>query len=231
MENLKQKKSKTELIYEIISVPAQLFPPAAMIVRLIDSFWPNCNNSRMQNSVEELYNQYKNLDDKIESKVAKFFNSDEGETLFIIALDTMLKTHKKIKLQNIAKALFGVAAEDFSYDRKEHLLKIVSQLEPFELSILNRVSKTSFERKEVSNFDGLFDKIIKTNETSMDEFYFIIKKLESLSLIRMSSILDPFKGVYSPSVLTIGGETNFPMLIVSDLGINLLEYFQNFKEL
>ena len=220
-------KTKADCLYDALAVPAQFFPPSAVIVRIIDTYWPRTYVARMDKCVKELHESYQVLEDDAAAMFSDFVKSNEGETLLIMAMESMVKTHKEEKLKNIAKTLIGVSNAQIKYDSKEYILKISTELEPFDVIVLTRILTNECDYNSIESYDEFYDAIINPNEIDKDEFFYITQKLSQLSLIRISSMLDGYNDLYSADVrITDGsGEETRPKILVTTLGSNLLSYF------
>ena len=182
----------------------------------------------MEKCVKELFAQYKNLENAIASNFSEYLKTDEGQTLLLMAMESMVKTHKAEKLQNISKTLIGVANAKIKYETKEYILKISTELEPFDVIVLKRVYNSKTDYNAIKSYEDFYIDIVDKNEISKDEFYFIAKKLTDLSLLRISSVLDGFNDTYSTQYIVThrSEEEKKPKIVVTQLGENILYYFK-----
>lgn len=99
-------------------------------------------NRRIQGRAIEMFSAIKERLEKLdENEITKdFFEGEEFQSLFALALEQLQTTHDKAKLRMLAIGLANSAALEFSSEtRKELFLRILRDLSPEHVSILTEI--------------------------------------------------------------------------------------------
>jgi hypothetical protein len=103
--------------------------------------------ARIMEVFEAFNDRMEQVDKKLVDKA--FFRSDEFLTLFMLALEQIRTTHNKAKLGMLAIGLANSATFEFaSESRKELFVRILRDLAPEHLSILNELRPTLYNGRK-----------------------------------------------------------------------------------
>ena len=121
----------------------------------------------MDRCVKELYDRYQELDNITAEEFSEFIKTDEGETLLLMAMDAMVRTHKIEKIRNVSNTLIGIANTPIQYDSKEYILKIATELEPFDAIILDRINNHKHDYNTIESYEEFYRGVVKIKEITV----------------------------------------------------------------
>lgn len=229
MENIKPpQKDLTNKVHEYLNECAKnmtggLFNP------LIDFVLPSFHQKRFDKWCENIYFAIKELQENSLSGI-DLIADEEFVSLLKESVSIAAKTHQQEKHQLLKNALLNHFSSNLSFDSKIMFIQFIESLTVPHIVMLKLVDKHSYEIKNFSQFVKI-EEIIKNDPVSNtipDNLYkMIIKDLERLNLIEVGAISYDMKVSQTP-ILSVGGGSKLPHIIVTDFGNDFLKYVEDY---
>ena len=227
------EKNKSDKLVDGINAGVQLIPLGigSAISEAVNSFIPLGYENRRDNWFRSIGMKIEKLPDEVNELIRVYIESEEGKTLLIRATISAIETHKAEKLSYLSNVLLRVIQEDrMQYDQKEMLLSVISSLEPYDLLLLTIISSEIDAFCFIDKYDDAFELSLNNGFIgSKDEFVIIINRLKSNSLLRVSDHVDGFSDVYTADSLVVGGTSDLPKFLITELAIQLVDYLSETK--
>ena len=226
------EKSKLDNTVDAFNVVAQIEPTGicSLILEVI-KFHPKSFERRQEDWLKCIAEKIENMPQEQEEQLRNFFEEEEGKTLLFQATVAAIATHKRDKLLAIRNVLLNTICDSNSYyDQKEIYVGIITDLEPYDLVLLKIINTHCLEFGAVDSYEGAFA-ISKANgfDGDRDDFFLMLNKLRSKSLIRISEHINGFDDVYTVDVVIIGeNESGYskPKIKVTALAEKLIAYIE-----
>lgn len=224
-------KNKSDIIVDTIFVGTQFVPfgIGSAISEFVKSFLPSGYEMRKEKWLICLAEKIEKFDSEKNKIIEEYLSKEEGKTLLLKAVISAISTHKIEKYRVIRDVLLGTITDtNLNFDKKDLLLSIITELEPYDIFLLKLLDTVEEEVGNCKSYEEVYKLCMnKGFKGSKDEFTLIFHKLGEKSLIRISSSIDNYDDVYSVQVLVTSETNNKPKIIVTNLARDLLKYLEN----
>jgi hypothetical protein len=147
-------------------------------------------------------------------------------TVLIQASQVVVRNHQLEKITALRNAVYNSALGiDIKDDLQLLFIRYIDELTPSHFVLLKFFCDESEQSAEVESYEELFKEFDKkiTHNLDRDEFKLLCEDLTGRYLLRISSKVEDFDGLYESTLLQIGSRQG-PMVTVSEPGKKLIEF-------
>lgn len=195
---------------------------------LIDFVLPSFHQKRFDSWCENIFLAINQLQETSISKV-DLIADEEFISLLKKSASTAAKTHQQEKHQLLKNALLNSFTSNLNFDLKFIFTQLIENLTVSHLFMLKLIDKHLNEIKHISQFTKIKE-IIKNDPMSERipdySYHIILNDLERFNLIAVGAISYDVKVSQTP-VLSTGGGSKLPHIVVTDFGKDFLEYVED----
>ena len=189
---------------------------------------PSSLEERRQIWMEEITSAINYLFQKDENFIENIRENEEFTSIIIEATQFALKSHQDEKIKLFRNAIIGSVAIDTSFYFKQTFLRLIDELHPEQIIILNILKNEKEKIIMLESYDD-FNSFFLNHEnlkkiTPILTRHFLLD-LDKRGLIIISSSIGELKGyIKEYSTIVEGNNESLPFISITDLGLDFLRF-------
>jgi len=219
------KDDYTDIIYKLVKGSLGSIPLAGSVVAEIFGFiLTEPITKRKTRWMELVVDKLNDLEERNNGLINGLRENDEFISFLLESSQIALKTHQEEKLtilKNVISNFIMETPED--YDKKYSFLKIIEEITPSHIEILNYIHINELEINEnINGFPQLYEKYFKSRK--IDKFYFrkCVFDLEKQSLIRINKDFND----YFDGTGYVSTDEGAPSIKILDIGKEFVQFIK-----
>ena len=219
------KDDYTDIIYKLVKGSLGSIPLAGSVVAEIFGFiLTEPITKRKTRWMELVVDKLNDLEERNNGLINGLRENDEFISFLLESSQIALKTHQEEKLtilKNVISNFIMETPED--YDKKYSFLKIIEEITPSHIEILNYIHINELEINEnINGFPQLYEKYFKSQK--IDKFYFrkCVFDLEKQSLIRINKDFND----YFDGTGYVSTDEGAPSIKILDIGKEFVQFIK-----
>jgi hypothetical protein len=164
-------------------------------------------------------------------EINKLLRHEEFSTMVIQATVVVLRNHHKEKREALRNAIVNAAlSEQDASDLHLAFVRFVDELSPTHVSLLKVIRAREQQIAPLKSYIEIYDLLSEEvlGKVSTDVFKMLCLELEARGLIRISSGIEDFPGMYEAEVIiTEQTKDDQPRLKISEIGHQFLKFISD----
>lgn len=188
---------------------------------------------RRQAWMNEIADALRELEKKRGVTLDQLQSNESFISVLVQATQAAIRNHQKEKIMALRNAVMNSASDvEIEEDLQLLFVRFVDELTPSHFSLLQffRAGEKDFDK--IEKYEQLFQAFCADTASptiTRDEFRLFCEELKARNLLRISANVEDFSGVGLNDYIVAEGTASGPMLLVTEIGKELLEFITVYK--